>query len=68
MKNKKHYNSFRPKRGFFVSLSDVQEWLEAEPSYFATVSGPPKPYHHHEDWQGNMPACSRYCNRTEVPR
>ena len=38
MKNTKHYNSFHPKRGFFISLSDVQEWLEAEPSYFATVS------------------------------
>ncbi|KZT67782.1 HIT-like protein [Daedalea quercina L-15889] len=38
MKNKKHYNSFHPKRGFFISLSDVQEWLEADPSYFSTMS------------------------------
>ena len=38
MKNKKHYNSFHPKRGFFIPLSDVQEWQDAEPSYFATVS------------------------------
>ncbi|TFY55641.1 hypothetical protein EVJ58_g8119 [Rhodofomes roseus] len=38
MKNKKHYNSFHPARGFFIPLSDVQEWVEAEPSYFAMIS------------------------------
>ncbi|KAI0725168.1 HIT-like domain-containing protein [Fomitopsis betulina] len=38
MKNKKHYNSFHPKHGFFIPLSDVQDWLDAEPSYFDTMS------------------------------
>jgi Scavenger mRNA decapping enzyme C-term binding len=38
MKNKKHYNSFHPKLGFFLHLDDVLEWLDAEPSYYDTVS------------------------------
>jgi hypothetical protein len=37
MKNKKHYNSFHPKLGFFLHLDHVLEWLEAEPSYYDTV-------------------------------
>lgn len=27
LKNKKHYNSFRPDLGFFVPLGDVQQWI-----------------------------------------
>lgn len=29
LKNKKHYNSFRPDLGFFVPLREVQSWVEA---------------------------------------
>lgn len=39
MKVKKHYNSFHPKLGFFIHLEEVQEWFEAEPSYYLSVSG-----------------------------
>lgn len=28
LKTKKHYNSFRPDLGFFVSLREVQGWIE----------------------------------------
>lgn len=28
LKTKKHYNSFRPDLGFFISLIDVQHWIE----------------------------------------
>lgn len=35
MKNKKHYNSFHPKLGFFLHLEDVLSWFEAEPSFYA---------------------------------
>ncbi|KAG2054767.1 HIT-like protein [Suillus hirtellus] len=38
MKLKKHYNSFHPKRGFFIHLSDVLSWFEADPSYYKTTS------------------------------
>ncbi|KAJ3486610.1 hypothetical protein NLI96_g4134 [Meripilus lineatus] len=38
MKVKKHYNSFHPKLGFFLSLDDVLSWFDATPSYFQTVS------------------------------
>jgi aprataxin len=38
MKTKKHYNSFHPKHGFFLHLDDVLSWLDAEPSYYQTVS------------------------------
>ncbi|KAL4067868.1 HIT-like protein [Scleroderma citrinum] len=34
LKNKKHYNSFHPKLGFFLHLSDVLSWFEADPSFF----------------------------------
>ncbi len=37
MKVKKHYNSFHPKLGFFLSLDDVLSWFDAEPSQFRTV-------------------------------
>lgn len=37
MKNKRHYNSFHPKRGFFLHLDDVLSWFEAEPSFYARV-------------------------------
>ncbi|ESK93045.1 hypothetical protein Moror_8948 [Moniliophthora roreri MCA 2997] len=35
MKNKKHYNSFHPKLGFFLHLEDVLSWFEAEPAFFS---------------------------------
>ncbi|OAX38652.1 HIT-like protein [Rhizopogon vinicolor AM-OR11-026] len=38
MKLKKHYNSFHPKLGFFLHLSDVLSWFDAEPSYYQTIS------------------------------
>ncbi|KAJ8598010.1 HIT-like protein [Rhizopogon salebrosus TDB-379] len=38
MKLKKHYNSFHPKLGFFLHLSDVLSWFDAEPSYYKTIS------------------------------
>ncbi|KAG2078122.1 HIT-like protein [Suillus decipiens] len=38
MKLKKHYNSFHPKLGFFIHLSDVLSWFEAESSYYKTIS------------------------------
>ncbi|TCD68898.1 hypothetical protein EIP91_009448 [Steccherinum ochraceum] len=34
LKNKKHYNSFHPKHGFFLDLSEVLEWLDAEQTFF----------------------------------
>ena len=37
LKNKKHYNSFHPKRGFFLHLDDVLSWFDATPSYYKTV-------------------------------
>ncbi|KAF8921356.1 HIT-like domain-containing protein, partial [Mucidula mucida] len=37
MKNKKHYNSFHPKLGFFLDINEVVSWFEAEPSYYSTV-------------------------------
>lgn len=33
LKTKKHYNSFRPDLGFFVSLQSVREWLDEEDAY-----------------------------------
>ena len=33
MKTKKHLNSFRPDLGFFVSIMDVQRWLEQDDDY-----------------------------------
>jgi len=38
LKSKKHYNSFHPKHGFFLHLQDVLSWLDAEPSYYETMS------------------------------
>ncbi|KAL1735303.1 hypothetical protein EV714DRAFT_200995 [Schizophyllum commune] len=32
LKNKKHYNSFHPKLGFFIHLDDILDWFEAVPS------------------------------------
>lgn len=37
MKNKKHYNSFHPGRGFFLHLDDVMSWFDAEPSFWKQV-------------------------------
>lgn len=37
MKNKKHYNSFHPKLGFFIHLDEVLSWFDSEPSYFSEV-------------------------------
>lgn len=30
LKTKKHYNSFRPDLGFFISIMDVQRWIQNE--------------------------------------
>ena len=39
MKNKKHYNSFHPKLGFFLDIQEVLEWFDAEPMFYSnTVS------------------------------
>ncbi|KAG1768385.1 HIT-like domain-containing protein [Suillus occidentalis] len=38
MKLKKHYNSFHPKLGFFIHLSDVLSWFDADSSYYKTIS------------------------------
>ncbi|KAJ7063240.1 HIT-like domain-containing protein [Mycena amicta] len=38
LKVKKHYNSFHPSLGFFLQLSDVCDWFDAEPSYFTSMS------------------------------
>jgi len=38
LKHKKHYNSFNPKLGFFLHLTEVLEWFNAEPSYFSVMS------------------------------
>ena len=37
MKNKKHYNSFHPKLGFFIHFDEVMSWFEAEPSFYKQV-------------------------------
>jgi len=41
MKNKKHYNSFHPKLGFFLPIEDVLEWLDAEATFFSNTVGWP---------------------------
>ncbi|KAF8741013.1 hypothetical protein AX14_006216 [Amanita brunnescens Koide BX004] len=33
MKNKKHYNSFHPKLGFFLDIDTVTSWFDATPSF-----------------------------------
>lgn len=40
LKTKKHYNSFHPKLGFFLHLSDVLSWFEQDrvESFFPSVS------------------------------
>ncbi|KZV99106.1 HIT-like protein [Exidia glandulosa HHB12029] len=42
MKNKKHYNSFHPTKGFWLPLEDVQAWLEADDEYYKRMSKLPK--------------------------
>jgi len=37
LKNKKHYNSFHPKLGFFLHLDDVLEWFEATETRWAEI-------------------------------
>ncbi|KAJ3810646.1 HIT-like domain-containing protein [Lentinula aff. lateritia] len=37
LKNKKHYNSFHPKLGFFLHIDDVLSWFDSEPSYYREV-------------------------------
>lgn len=40
MKNKKHYNSFHPKLGFFLHVEEILELFDATPSFYDTkVSG-----------------------------
>ncbi|KAG8807915.1 hypothetical protein FRC17_004206 [Serendipita sp. 399] len=38
LKNKKHYNSFHPKLGFFLHLDDVLEWFDGDESYYQSMS------------------------------
>ncbi|KIP09607.1 hypothetical protein PHLGIDRAFT_46286, partial [Phlebiopsis gigantea 11061_1 CR5-6] len=38
MKNKKHYNSFHPKLGFFIHFDEVMSWFDAEPSFYKQKS------------------------------
>jgi aprataxin len=38
MKTKKHYNSFRTDLGFFVHLSDVEEWIESDARIVRQIS------------------------------
>ncbi|KZS99263.1 hypothetical protein SISNIDRAFT_448138 [Sistotremastrum niveocremeum HHB9708] len=38
LKNKKHYNSFHSKLGFFLHLNDVLEWFDATESHFKTMA------------------------------
>ncbi|KAF5358183.1 hypothetical protein D9756_001624 [Leucocoprinus leucothites] len=38
MKNKKHYNSFHPKHGFFLHVDEVLAWFEAKPSYYQNIA------------------------------
>ncbi|KAJ7740666.1 HIT-like domain-containing protein [Mycena maculata] len=38
MKNKKHYNSFHPKLGFFLDVDEVLSWFDAEPSYYSAMA------------------------------
>ncbi|KAJ6596834.1 HIT-like domain-containing protein [Mycena vulgaris] len=38
MKNKKHYNSFHPKLGFFLDIDEVLSWFDAEPSYYSAMA------------------------------
>jgi hypothetical protein len=37
MKTKKHYNSFRTDLGFFVHLSDVEDWIQSESSIVSVL-------------------------------
>jgi len=43
MKNKKHYNSFHPKLGFFLHMEEILEWLDAEATFFANTVKALKP-------------------------
>ncbi|THU86401.1 HIT-like protein [Dendrothele bispora CBS 962.96] len=38
LKNKKHFNSFHPKLGFFLHIDDVLSWFEADPAYFTRMA------------------------------
>ncbi|KAG7452569.1 HIT-like protein [Guyanagaster necrorhizus] len=38
MKNKKHYNTFHPKLGFFLDINEVLSWFDADPSYFSSMA------------------------------
>ncbi|KAF7338341.1 HIT-like protein [Mycena venus] len=38
MKNKKHYNSFHPKLGFFLDIDEVLSWFDAEDSYYTSMA------------------------------
>jgi hypothetical protein len=40
LKNKKHYNSFHPKLGFFLHLDDVLEWFDGVDSHYQMVKMP----------------------------
>lgn len=38
MKNKKHYNSFHPKLGFFLDVDEVLSWFDADPGFFSSMA------------------------------
>ncbi|KAF8590586.1 hypothetical protein K439DRAFT_100458 [Ramaria rubella] len=38
LKHKKHYNSFHPKLGFFLHLTEILSWFDATPSYYESMS------------------------------
>ncbi|KAI0027686.1 HIT-like domain-containing protein [Vararia minispora EC-137] len=38
LKNKKHYNSFHPTLGYFISLDTVLSWFDARPETFRQLS------------------------------
>ncbi|KAF5391469.1 hypothetical protein D9757_002034 [Collybiopsis confluens] len=38
LKNKKHYNSFHPKLGFFLHIDEVLSWFDGEASYYSEMS------------------------------
>ncbi|KAK7014911.1 HIT-like protein [Favolaschia claudopus] len=59
MKNKKHYNSFHPKLGFFLDIDEVLSWFDAEDSYYKSMAKL-DPKHYEPMLKGDL-ACWR-CN------
>ena len=40
MKNKKHYNSFHPTKGYFLHIDDVLSWFDEDAATFKEVRTP----------------------------